>query len=266
MSDEKEKITKEIKISHYLPYVGSFIIFLGVARLIFFYSSFGISITNFIEFTEIITSFLDIIVFSVLIFAYSVLQGFLLHGKTDIEETHKLRKSIIEENKILKRFWLHLKNLQELFFGGLLIIVLYYIWHFFNESITYSALLWCAVIYLVCAVLLIITVEIERRHHQFNSTIQQRRFMSTLFNSLLFIGIILLFAKIDVDSIKNNKTTYGIEIILDNDEKIVSDSTNYYIGKTQNYFFIFHEHERTTDVIPMKRVKRMTMGRRNQPK
>ncbi len=35
---------------------------------------------------------------------------------------------------------------------------------------------------------------------------------------------------------------------------------NYYIGKTRNYVFVHHENLKTTDVIPMSRVKQITVA------
>ena len=44
-----------------IPYAGTYIVFLGVVRLITYYESFGIQILGFLEISEVITSFLDII-------------------------------------------------------------------------------------------------------------------------------------------------------------------------------------------------------------
>lgn len=52
----------DMPLSQILPYLGSYVVFLGVSRLLYYYESFGITITNYLEFSEILTSFLDIIV------------------------------------------------------------------------------------------------------------------------------------------------------------------------------------------------------------
>ena len=268
MTDEKtnnETEPQPIKLTTYLPYVGSFIIFLGVARLIFFYSAFGVSIVNFLDFSEIITSFLDIIVIAVFIFAYSFLQGFILRNKESYDEKDELRKQILSEGNFLKRIWLHMKLCNELFISGLFFIAAFFAWHFFNKDITYSSILWIACLYLCIFGLLVLMTEISRIHHHSNSTIHYRRFIAMLFYTVLLIGLVIYFAHKQVTSIKEDKSTYGVSIILDNDQTIVSDSTNYYVGKTVNYLFFHHEKENTTDVIPMTRVKQITYKRKVVP-
>lgn len=59
--------------------------------------------------------------------------------------------------------------------------------------------------------------------------------------------------------IKIDKSTYGYYIILDNNQKVISDSISYYIGKTQNYVFIHHQNLKTTDVFPISRIKQISV-------
>lgn len=268
MTDEiqdKKTDQQPIRLSNYLPYVGSFIIFLGVARLIFFYSAFGISIVGFLDFSEIITSFLDIIVISVFLFATSILQGFILRDQETQDEKDELRKKILEEDNLLKRFWLHIKICKELLFGGFVLTLIYFIWHFFNKDVTLKSVAWTCCFFLIAFGLVIFMTEISRIHHKSNSTIHYRQFISFLFLTVLFIGIVIYYAHTQADNIKEKKSTFGVTIILDNNQTIISDSTNYYIGKTVNYVFIYHEKTSTTDVFPMNRVKQITFKNKVVP-
>lgn len=77
---------KDISFGKLLPYLGSFIIFLGITRLIFYYECFGVHITSYLEFSEIITSFLDIIVIVVTLFIFHALKDFLIKSKTEHEK------------------------------------------------------------------------------------------------------------------------------------------------------------------------------------
>lgn len=265
MTEEKQNIEHDqqpLKLSNYLPYVGSFIIFLGVTRLIFFYTAFGISIVNFLDFSEIVTSFLDIIVISVFLFATSILQAFILRDKETQDEKEGIRKKILEEEHLFKRLWLHIKLCKELLIGGLILTTTYFIWHFFNKDITIASVIWGAASFLVCFVLLVTMTEISRIHHKSNSSIHYRRFIALLFYTALFCGLVIYYAHTQADNIKKNKSTFGVTILLDNDQAIVSDSSNYYIGKTVNYLFIYHEKDNTADVIPMNRVKQITYKRK----
>ncbi len=38
---------------------------------------------------------------------------------------------------------------------------------------------------------------------------------------------------------------------------IVSDSSNYIVGKTRDYLFFYHEEEDMTDVIPVKKIDQL---------
>jgi len=104
-----------------------------------------------------------------------------------------------------------------------------------------------------------IGTEIDRKHYQFDTSTLTRRFYQILYATLLAIIAMIVFTKMQVDGIRKEKNTYGVKVLMDNEQLVVSDSTNYYIGKTQNYLFIYHEKSKTTDIIPMSRVKQITM-------
>lgn len=69
----------------------------------------------------------------------------------------------------------------------------------------------------------------------------------------------MLYSAYQAKKNRKDKSTYGVSITFDDDKILVSDSSNYFIGKTQNYIFIYHEKENKTDIIPMTRVKQITM-------
>jgi hypothetical protein len=259
MDNEKQKSSNEILISQYLPYFGSFIIFLGVIRLLFFYRTFGIPILNYLEFSEIITSFLDIIVIVVLIFVTSLIQNFIIKDKTEQKAISSIKQKIVNEDNFFKRIPLYIKYLQNLLIGGLILIVFSFIWHFFDKSTTYFTILLMFIFFVATSFFVIITVEIDRQHKIFNSSISTKRFISILINILLFVGLVIWFTYSEINTIRKDKSTYGTTIILDNDQVLISDSTNYFIGKTQQYLFIYHEKLNVTDVIPMTRVKQLTI-------
>ena len=83
---------KESALIRYLPFLGSFIIFLGMTRLIFYYSDFGIKIVSFLEFSEIVTSFFDILIIVVIISLFSVVQDFLIKSKSEQDKKTQTRQ------------------------------------------------------------------------------------------------------------------------------------------------------------------------------
>ena len=61
--------------------------------------------------------------------------------------------------------------------------------------------------------------------------------------------------------VNNNKKYYGVEFQLE-DQTIISDSTNYFIGKTKNYLFYYKEKEKQSFAYPMNRIKMISFKRK----
>jgi len=80
----------------------------------------------------------------------------------------------------------------------------------------------------------------------------------TLLFTYIFMGLLMLTlsSNLKVISVKDRKSTYGTKIYLPN-KVILSDSLNYFIGKTEDYFFIYHENDKYTEVYNMADVKKI---------
>jgi len=245
------------KIDRYYKYIGPFIIFLGIIRLITFYNYFGIAIIDYLNFSEIITSFLDIIVFIVLYFVYIYIQNYLTSNKSELDIIINKRQKIIEEKKLWKVILLYLNYLKKILILELIIIISFGILHFFFKEIANLVVAVVSIFLITSTIFLIISVEIERKHYHLNSTEIRKQFISIALISLYLILFIMGYSFYQAYSVKNMKSTCGVTIMFDNNEIFVSDSTNYYIGKTQNYIFIHHQEKNTTDVFPMTRIKQM---------
>lgn len=264
MTDTAETSNKEAttRITQYLGYVGPLIIFLGMARLMSFYGAFGISIISYLEFSEIITSFFDILFFVVLIFACTSINNFLTRNKNDIEEADKRRQELLTEADPWKLLRLYFNYLGILIISGLVVTIGCCVSHFLFNGITSLTLLIAITIFIFFIIFTIVSIEIDRKHIHFQSSISRRWYIFLTLYCLTLIMGVTYYSSYQANLIKNDKSTFGVSIILDNNQKIISDSTNYYIGKTQNYLFIYHEALKTTDVFPMSRVKQMTMPNR----
>lgn len=256
---DKTENTKEIKLSQFVPYLGSIIIFLGILRLIVFYKAFGVSIIDYLDFTEIITSFLDIIVIAVLLIATSVFNAFIQHDDSKIERLDSIRYQLIHNERSLKHFILYFKFFKDAFIITLLWLLLNGIIRFFNPDFSVEYSYGIVLGLLIAIILIIISIEIERKHRIINSSKERKKRIRIFVNSLLFIVIIQVLALYQVYEIKNNSKTLGTVIVLDNDKKLVSDKSNYFIGKTQNYVFIYHKKSKMTDVYPISRIKQITL-------
>lgn len=259
MSKKDNNSSNEIRISQYFTYVGPFIIFLGMIRLMCFYNAFGISITNYLDFSEVITSFFDILAFIVVGFVATSLNYFLTMNKEGIDLANKNRRELLEEKSTWRIWVLYVKYLKSLLFLSITIIVGCFIGHHFFIEVTYFNIFVISLILFAIIIFLIMSIEIERKHSHFESSIHRRRFISVVLYSFLLIGAVSYYSLYQALCIKKYKSTIGTIVILDNDKSIISDSTNYYIGNTRNYLFIHHEKQNITDVIPISRVKQITV-------
>jgi len=249
----------KFRISPFLPYFSSYIILLGVTRLIFFYSEFGVPIINYLDFTEIITSFLDYIVFTLLSFSLSALFGFIIYDRDSQVEKNNLRIKLSDEPTFKKRFWMYFSLYKDLIILSLTMNVIFILWYFFKKEIELSEIFWMNVFFVLCFIVLILITEGGLVHKKINSSVYYKRFISFLLIILISLSLVIYSAHSQAERIKKHKLTTGVSITLDNDQSIVSDSTNYYIGKTLNYIFIFHENDSSVDVIPMSRVKQLKL-------
>ncbi len=259
---EEEKST----FYRYLPYLGSFIIFLGVERLIIYYNAFNINIIHFLEFSEIITSFLDILTFIVLITAFSVIQQFFFQDSAESKENKKkleLKTKLFDENNFWKRVKLYWQLFGSVLLGGLTGIIIIRFFSSFRHSTSFWSYASLVILYIVIFIIAIIIVESEVKHKRLNSKRGTRIFIRFVFFFIFVTGFLFFMTKDEIKSVKDSKKYYKVVVTLNDSIKLVSDSNNYYIGKTQNFLFFYHEKTKTTNVFPMNQVTEIEFPKKN---
>ncbi len=255
ISEKSESIKSEqtFNISHYLQYIGSFIIYLGVTRLIFFYGSFNISIVNFLDFSEIITSFLDMIVFSSLLILMTLFQIISFSSKNIFDDKKEIKFKLHNEKRPFKWFILNCMLYRELLFVGFTILLLPIILYINTKDTYYYD--WIISIMVLTIILFGASISLDQVHRENSSSAINRMRSKLLLYIIIFTGVVVHSASIEASRIKESKITYGVSLTFDNDDTFVSDSSSYFIGKTLNYIFIHNEITNTTEAIPMSRVK-----------
>jgi len=245
------------QFSKYLPYLGSFIIFLGVERLIVFYQAFNINIIHFLEFSEIVTSFLDILTFIILVVALSILQVFFFQDNPDSKENKEkadLRAKLFEENNFWKRIKLYWKLFGSVLLGGLVgVLLIQFIFSFKHPANLWSYLS-SAILYFAIFLIAILIVESEVKHRKVKSNMGTIIFIRLVFFFIFITGFLISITRDEINSIKDSKKYRKVIVTLNDGIRMMSDSNNYYIGKTQNFIFFYHEKSKTTNVYPMTRV------------
>lgn len=235
-----------------IPIIGSFLIFLGVLRLVIFYAHFGIEIVNFLEFTEILTSFLDILAITILVMILSIIQSLFLEDKKTQEKKDKLRDQIFKERSFLKRLLKYCKLSMDFFIISIILTILNFIVYYYQEK-NLEALFYLPLIILSLPTLLLLFYEFEIKIRKQSET-GKKNYRLIYFGSLISLATIGQ-GKYQAHNIEHGGAHIGYQVILEDDTKLVSDHQNYYVGKTNGYLFFYHEIERKTDIIPITRVK-----------
>jgi len=264
MNAKTYKDIGSLKVSEYLAYGGGFIIFLGMVHNIVYYSAFDIRILNYLDFSEIITSFFGIIFVLMSSIAFAIIEHYLLFNEEDIDITDKIEDKIVKEKNIWRILLLYWNHLKAYLFLLAVIIALHLFGKTFFTNYFIEILFLVELSFILILVLLIIKIELERKHIHFRANLNNRLFMTTLLYCFGLTIFVVLFSRHEVRVVKNAKSSFGVIITLDNDKQIISDSTNYFIGKSQNYVFLFHEKFNTTDVFPVVRIKQLSFPKQNK--
>jgi hypothetical protein len=243
------------KLRGIFPYAGPVLIFIGVVRLHLYYSSFNISIVDFLDFSEILTAFLDDLI---LLGFYALLMIVAVFFTTPKFEGDKAEfvQVFLAEHSFAKRIVAFLKWTSSLIvFLNLSFIAILAARFFKKEGL--EPAFW--VFFWNNLLVLIVFFVFEFRYRYFVR--YQRHFDPWYSNLLLFLVLLLsiLFQQVqyDIRSVKHHKKFAHVTFGLD-DAIIKSDSTAYYIGNTRNYLFFYDEEHENTTVYPMFRVRQIT--------
>ena len=249
-----------------LPFSGAFLIVLGVSRLFSYYSVFEFNVGPYLEFGEILTSFLDTAIILIFALFSMFLNTFLWSNKETDEHTSKRKKIQTEENPLKRLAQYSLFYLPSLFWGLFNLTIFNILSKLFDNSYKWSDV-WTS--YLVSVVLLLFLIflnEIERKHNHFNSSPAIRLWINIFIFGIIAIGIVSYRGYKEGKALKDKKIFVGTIIELENNTKIRSDSSTYYIGSTKNYIYMYHERDSVIDVIPMSRVKTISLKHLNSEK
>lgn len=251
-----------ISIEKVIQYGGPFIIFLGVTKLIVFYASFGVNVLPFLEFSEIITSFFDVILISVISFCISMLLQVFVASNNEISRS-----------EIMHRYF----RMRKMFFVRL-IGYLYINYVLLVNFIVYSAMLWgiyflfdflsiqivviSQIALLGLLVVLILFLEVKRVINNLRGFIYSIEIVRYVFLGSIVWLVVIFAAKFDAEEIKSMNRTYGTIVIWKDSTKIISDSSYYFIGKTNGYLYFYNDTLEVADIFPIESMAKLTTARR----
>ena len=240
---DKKKVIEIIKL------IPPFLVFIGTLRLILFYNAFNINIVNYIEFPEFLLSFFDsfILLISCVVLPFAIIIG--LWGHDIGKENNESFKLHCEEsfNERLKK---DLKSF--VFIINIIILIATIILLILNRFSIYKVVI--LLYFPILNLIFFFFREIRIAHYKATKEI----FSATYTNSLVFFIIItfltIQLVVIDIEEIKSNHKYLNSKIILD-DSIIISNKEQTYIGKTNNYIFIYQYPTNSSKAIPISRVK-----------
>lgn len=246
------------EITKLLPYSTAALIFLGTSKLLFYYSQFGVNIITFLDFGEIITSFLDVLISFVFVLSYSWMQ-FIDRNKKTEKETENLTQED-EKGKVK----INSKTLSSIVFVVLFLlqiaILIYTIHDWFTRN-------WRSFIIFstVAGFTLLFLYLLRSIAKKFESPLYKQLFR---LSAALLISemLIICLAFSDYSDVMFNHKYLGTRILFDtklsdssNSNLFTSDSSKFYIGNTSRYIFIHDKKFNFTEIIPMSKVIKIEM-------
>lgn len=230
----KEKIT----ILGVIPYIGSILIFLEISRLLIYYSFFDIDIINFVRIDELLVSFFDLLPLAVGLVLWNYFLNFYLYESNPNDPANT-------DSKIQGRInWS--MNLLYAFIALWLGIAAY-------QSYMQYKILWLALLQISPFAGFLILKKFLRAHIDYIS-----RPNGGMIITLFLIIVIMLNSTIKnaIDTKYFGKTA-GVELLFTNGQKITSDSTIFYIGKTQDYVFIYNIDKKNCSAVKTEMVQEL---------
>jgi hypothetical protein len=257
--------SKSLDYSKLIPFVSAGLILLGVSKSLFYYGHFGINILPFLEFGEIITSFLDtVIVFIIGITTAVILfisdsnnQNRLDNKFSALKANDKATKEeflaiLSEKKKYLKK-----SRTKIIIIASIGFLILIYL-HYPNLKILVIYFIGLIIISFVSSSIF----KIYFRHH--SKLIKDLCLITIVFIASELLTIIITIK--DYNRVKN-APKIGTNIVFNNDTYLkdsshvfISDSLDFYIGQTNKYIFIHHLKKGTTSVYPMSSVVQMDIN------
>lgn len=245
------------------PIFYAFIVFCGSLYQHIYYYYFGISIFKFLEITEILVSFLDILILILTLFGVFILLIMAIPFAEKICEfvDKKIAKIKIrlkwkgkekkvetrEQKSFDKKKWL----IFVCFFSTIYIvsIILFDLSDpKYNDSVT--------VVYMIYIILIVLFLGFELAENKKEITNEEKRHI------VLYIVMAFLVSTVWYSSVNITCTMEVIKkqivTIVTNDTIIKTDTNYIYIGRTNNYVFLRNSSKKRTDILSEKEIKKIS--------
>lgn len=249
LKSEKTLLLKTIEL---IPLFGTALVIMGAGRLMGYYNFFHIPIMHFLDFSEIITSFLDVLTMGGLVIMSGLLgliKGVRHTSKTFAE--NDLRTTLTTARKKHRNFLIRNAIMILVVTAGTGVMYLF--------NLIPAVVFWVLVIIDVCAALFFALMDYE---DNIADTLKSLNPLLRFVIKISFITFIMfyIFYLVGFGEGFFTKQTHfyeDVSVFFNDNKTMNSDSNNYYIGNTRNYLFYYHEATKASDIIPMSRVNQI---------
>ncbi len=223
-------------ISSSLPLFTVIIIILGLVKLVVYYSKYNVPIKFFIQISEI-----GLIVSYDLLLVMIMFLYFTIQGANQIE--------IKTESKTLKKASKIVG--QVVTFLPVLVVVITIIFLYIEKDYANKVYLFSLLIFSGSLALIIAYPD------YFIKYITNRTRYLLLQGFIITVCFVLVVTASEIKSVEKGK--YKGTIIITADSTYISTDSSYFIGKTENYVFVFNKKDTTTSIIPSELITKMIL-------
>jgi len=248
MAEEENKLLK------YWPLWGAALIAFGAEYLLFYYSVFNIQIMEFIEWSEIVQSFLSRAVILVFFGLLGTIQIFLIQNNNDREMEQRNYELAINERRLAKRIQFYFYS-YSIFFWLLLGELLVYFVNLKLHFLVHMSTWWLSIaIYLSIMTFLIVINEIRLKIANLNATDDYKTYVSYTFVLFVAFCTIAFLAYKEAKSVIDQGIV-NMSITSTSDSALIIGKNDKYVGKTKNFVFLYNDSSKTTRVISASIIK-----------
>lgn len=264
----KEKSDLE-NIATAAPLFYGFILFCGSLYQYIYYDHFSIAIFKYLDISEILVSFLDILIliltlfgfFTLLIMAIPVLAICGTHIENFVEKIRpffklkpKEKKAVASEQKKLdkNKFLLFISAFSTLF----IVSIILFDWSGPEYSDTVG------IVYLTYIIITILPLGFELAESKKGVTGEEKRHIA-IYGALAFLVSTVWYACVSIQSQTENAKRQ-VATIVTKDSTIATTDNYFYVGRTNQFVFLRDMTKKRTDVIPQEEIKKISFARKNQ--
>jgi len=232
----KQSTTSTHWLRELLPYASGFILVVGIIRIQQFYSDFNINIVQFISLSEVVMLLMDVTrapLFAMLL----VLIAMAITEK--IKRKHAWPSPVAGKKD---------SAVQQFITCSLLPLVV--IVQFFQfRPLPYAFSFTCLLLSIIITGYFIYQWLLLRKRNAMTAA----AFLTAAILYMMYISYR------DIADVRYNKKFLGSSVTLSDGSTLLSDSTDYLIGKTANYIFIHHEKDNSTEAIATGDIKKIKL-------